>query len=144
MADLKVVRTIDNLHALEGGSLLQRYAESETFLGGALLEAYAAIEEMIADEREHLHRLADLLDELDATPGPRRFQVQSGNLHYSRPSVLLPQLIADKERLAAQYESALARVAESPRAAEVVSGILARHRTHLERLRSLLQAAPGK
>jgi hypothetical protein len=137
MADPNLVRIIDDLHGAESASLLLRLTESVAYVHAGELEDYTAIEAMADEERGHLRRLVELLDALDATPGPRRVQVASGSLHYNRPHVLLPLLIRDKERLIGEYEAAGRSVSGNRQAADVVSGILPRHRAHLDKLRAI-------
>jgi len=140
MADERVINEIDRLYAMEGSSLLARLAESAAYISPADLDDAEAIVKMHEEEREHVHWLADLLDELDATPGPRRVDTATADLHYNRLETVLPRVIAGKQRLIRYYEQASSVVASHPRAAEVVGTILTRHRNHLTRLEELLKS----
>lgn len=140
MSDLAIIQTVDQMHAIEGASLILRTSESSGFVDHDDVTAAAELSAFAAQQREHLRWLAQLLDELDATPGPRRVNAASADLHYNRIEAILPRLITDKKNLIAQYERAAARVASEPRAADLFAHIIARHRDHLTRLEKLVGA----
>lgn len=138
MSNETLVRTIDNLRACEQASLLQRFAEAEAYTTSRDTEEAAALEQMIEQERSNIRRLVELLDWLDATPGPRRVRASTGDLHYNKLHALVPRLIEDKKQLIACYESASTVAAADPRAADLVATILGTHREHLKRLEKLV------
>lgn len=135
-----IIDIVDQMHAIEGASLILRVGESATFINHNDVTAAAELNAFAAQQREHLRWLAQLLDQLDATPGPRRVNTASADLHFNRIESVLPRLIDDKKHLIAQYERAAARVASEPRAADQFARIIARHRDHLTRLEKLVSA----
>ncbi len=139
MTSQTTIRTIDDLLAREGCTLMQRLGESSTYIPHDAIAEAEAVERMIAEETQHGAHLVELLTELRATPGPRGVCTMSGNLHYNTLHALLPRLIADKRELIGAYEQALAAVANEPHAAGVVSQLLADHRRHLTALEELEQ-----
>jgi hypothetical protein len=141
MPDPSIIHTVDRMHAIEGASLIIRMTESAAFVDHDGVAAAAELNAMADQQRQHLHWLAQLLDELDATPGPRRVNAASADLHYNRIESILPRLIDDKKNLIAEYDRASTRVASQPRATDLFGRINARHRDHLARLEKLLSAS---
>ena len=142
MADPTIARTIDGLLAMEYTSLLHQLSDSAAFVPGPEVPGAIALGQMIADEQSSRRELAELLDRLDATPGPRLVRATEAEINYTRLDAILPRLIQDKKRLIAGYEAAAKLVASDPAAVDVVSAILGRHRDHLQRLTGIRQGAP--
>ena len=140
MSESSIIEIVDQMHAIEGASLVLRMTESAGFVDHDDVNAAAELNAFAAQQREHLRWLAQLLDDLDATPGPRRVNAASADLHCNRSESVLPRLIDDKKHLVAQYELAAKRVASEPRAADLFARIIARHRDHLTRLEKLVSA----
>jgi hypothetical protein len=137
MASDTVVRTIDTLLAVEGGSLLLRLEHAGAYVPHSESDLANALQEMVDEEKEHRRKLVDLLDEFGATPGPRRVHSYPADVHYNQLHVLLPRFIADKKRLIGEYEAGAALVVSEPKATDLVASILASHRRHLARLEEL-------
>jgi hypothetical protein len=137
MTDENVVKVVDNLYAIQGTSLLTRAANSAPYITSGVTTQAHALRAMVADEERHLQQLADLLNELDATPGPRLVRAADADLHYVKVQTLIPRLIRDKQRLVAEFEHAADEVAPDPRAANIVTQITSDHRRHLEELPTL-------
>ena len=137
MADFQVAQLIDALHAAESASLLQRVAESESFVCDSGADDALAVQLLVDQEREHMRWLVDLLDQLHATPGPRHVRACSADLHFNRLDALVGRLLEDKKHLIGRYESAAARVGSDQRVSDVIAQVLARHRDHLSKLQSL-------
>jgi hypothetical protein len=97
---------------------------------------------MSAAMRRHCEQLVDLIIDLGGEPRPRPCDVSTAHLHYQGLSYVLPQLIQAHEKLIRQYADARAKLARSPRAAELVARILAEHEPDLHSLREL--AAQGQ
>ena len=134
MTDQDLVKVIDSLGGVEGTSLLSRLSTARPFVSTCPTNEVRAVLKMIEDEEHHRQLLAELLDELNATPGPRQAIASGGELNYLKLRSLVPHLIKDKKRLLAQYEKAAKLVAGEPRAADVVATITTSHRRHLEQL----------
>jgi len=142
-ARANLVNTIDKLLAAETGSLMHRLREVEAYVPAGAAEAALAVAELVAEDARHAQKLVELLDQLDATPGPRCVEIASGDLHFNRIHTLIPRLIADQKRLVAVYTWAQAEVSGDARAADAVSQLLASHRTHLKKLEELAGATQG-
>ena len=140
MASDSTIRVISDLRAEENSSLLQQLMHSAAFVSSAEADEAFVLEELAEEERLHQQWLDELLDRLDATPGPLRFNMRAGNMGYHRVESQLSALIADKQRLIAEYEAAAQNVADEPEAARVVGDIAVRHRAHLSRLEELRKA----
>ena len=140
MASDSTVRVINYLRAEENSSLLQQLVHSAAFVSSAEADEAFVLQEMAQEELLHQQWLDELLDRLDATPGPLRFNMRSGNMGYHRVESQLAVLISDKQRLIAEYEAAAQNVADEPEAARVVGDIAARHRAHLARIEELRKA----
>jgi len=138
----RVITMVNALLARESCSLMQRLREAEPFISAGSAEAALAIQELVNEDAHHAERLVALLDQLDATPGPRGVEIDTGDLHYNQIHTLLPRLIADQKKFIADYESALTVAAGEPQVTEVLSTVLASHRRHLARLEEL--AAPRR
>jgi hypothetical protein len=140
MADPNIIRSVDHLLAVESTSLLERLAESASYVATAGADDATAIAEMIEDAKQNTRSLVELLDVLDAAPGPRRVDTSSADIHFARIETVIPRLIADKQWLIREYEAVAIKVASEPRASEVVASGLNRHRAHLKRLQTIQQA----
>jgi hypothetical protein len=136
-----LIATINALLAAESGSLMQRLRESSAYVPPSAADEAFAVQELVDQDAQHAKKLVELLDRLRATPGPRRVMIDTGDLHYNRIHTLIPRLIADQKRLIAAYDSAQAPAAQDPQAADVVSALLASHRTHLAKLEQRTAAA---
>lgn len=137
----QIVATVNALFAAETGSIMQRLREAEAYIPPTAADEAFAVQELVDADGLHAEQLVRLLERLDATPGPRGVQIDSGDLHYNALHTLLPRLIADQKRLIARYEAAQPVVAQDPAAADVVGSVLANHRTHLARLEQLAGSA---
>jgi rubrerythrin len=139
-----VIATLNRLRRAETASLLPRLAESTVFVQPSETAAYAEIQRMVDEERQHLRWLDEVILALDGTVVPGRADIRSADLHYVTLSTTLCRVAQDQRLLTSTYEAAAPDVAESSRAASVVTRIAERHRQHAERLDSLLgSAAPS-
>ncbi len=137
----ETTRVLRGLLAAEQRGLALRVVESAPFVSGLSVRD-AEIARRIARERwEHAAWLTQLLLDLGSPPGPRALDVRTADLHFLELRFVLPRLIADEEAVIRLYEQAASNLAGDRGAAELASRILARHRTHLELLKSLANGA---
>ena len=134
MTDQDLVNVIDSLDAVEGTSLLSRLSTTRPFVSTCPTDEVRALLNMIEEEEHHRQLLVDLLDRLNATPGPRPAIASGGELNYMKLSTLVPYFLADKKRLIAQYENAAKLVAGRQPAADIIASITTSHRRHIEKL----------
>lgn len=138
MADkYEVIRTVLALSSELASSLLLHVEDIESFVSGNDLAYAASVAEMASEEKQCQKSLAQLLDSLDATPGPPRIQAAIAAMPYTEVHVLIPRLIEDKKRLVARCEQAGAMVAGHSAATECISAVTHRHREHLETLEKM-------
>jgi hypothetical protein len=130
-----VIATLNRLRRAETASLLSRLAESTIFVQPSETAAYAEVQRMIDAERQHLRRLDEVILALDGTVVPGRADIRSADLHYVTLSTTLHRVAQDQRRLMSTYEAAAPEVAESSRAASVVTQIAERHRQQARRIR---------
>lgn len=140
MPDPGVIDEIDRLYGLESAALILRLSESAAYIKPQDTRDAMTLDHMAADQREHLQWIADLLDTLDATPGPRRVNTLSADLHYNRIETLVPRLVDDERQLQSHCEQIARLVVGEPRAADLCSRIAARHRAHVDQLEQIIAA----
>lgn len=136
-----VIDTLIRLRRAETASLLPRLDESTVFVQPSETAAYAEIQRLIDEERQHVRWLDEVILALDGTVVPYRADIRSADLHYVTLGTTLLRVAEDQRRLASAYEAAGPEVADSPPAASVVTRVAQRHRQHAERLDSLMGSA---
>lgn len=128
------IRILNRLFAAEQRSFLPRLAESGAFVSWASAGELHVVQQMIADEREHLAWLVEAIEVCRGAVFPTGGNIHTGHLHYLDLHALLPEIIRHLRELTALYQDA-GKQPLSPPAAEVVNRISRRHQAHLEQLR---------
>ncbi len=136
-----LTETLDALVHAERRSLLPRLHESTVFVSWASAAEADAVRIMVAEEREHVNWLVDLINELGESPTPCTFDIHSATFHYMGLSYVLPMVLSNKKQLLQTYEHRAAGAAADARAAALVSRIQARHQAHLRTLESFAASA---
>lgn len=131
------VDVLDELLAAESRSLIRHLDSSTVFVSWASADDAAAVQAMVVEDRQHADLLTRTIQELNGDPSPLGYDAAAAGVHYLELHTLLPQVVAGEEALAARFEDAVARVADEPRAAEVVARLLECHRSRADRLRAL-------
>ncbi len=134
-----VVRTVSALYSELSSSMLVHFGDVAAFVSDADVSIAASIAKMSAEEKECLQRLAELLDSLDATPGPPRVQAAIAAMPYNGVYVLIPRLIKNKQQLVDRCKQAASMVAGNAAATECLSTVALRHSEHLAKLNSMSQ-----
>lgn len=129
---------LNGLLESEAGSLLPRLADVALFADAASADKLAALHRIAADSREHVSWLSEAIVSLRGIPAPRLADASIADAHYVTVDSLLPRVIHACEALVSAYGDAAGRVLESPRSAEVIGRIQARHQEHLKTLREYL------
>lgn len=130
----EAVGALEELLRAESRSLAARLGEADPYLGWESGIDPLLFARMIADQRRHQQRLAEVILQLGGVPRAAPPDARMTRLHYVEAAYLLPLLIEDKRRLIELYDQAAARVAGEPAAVEVVGRNRAGHAAHLERL----------
>ena len=136
MQDDTVIATLNELLAAEQGSLIPRLMESAVFVSRLEIAADLVIRGTARTVVKDTAELTRLILDLGGEPAPPRFNLATADLHYQDVRHVLPRLLADQLALVRTYTLASPRLAGAPRAAAVVSGILARHQADLEKLQT--------
>jgi hypothetical protein len=134
-----VIRIVSDLSSALASSMLIHLEDVATFVSDADVSMATAIEQMASEEKQCLHRLADLLDSLDATPGPPRVQAAIAAMPYNEVHVLIPRLIKDKAVLVDRCKRAASMVMDHSAATECLAAVTHRHSEHLDKLNSMRQ-----
>ena len=124
------------LHA-EELSLLPRMAESTVFVSWASNDENLRMQRIMAEEREQVGWLVDLINDLGESPTPPTPNAWDTSMHFVDLPSLLPGVIHDLEERAKLCSATAAQVAHHADAAEVVSRISSRHQGHLQELRAM-------
>ena len=135
--DTSIIQIIRELLGLEEFSLIRRILDAGIFVAPASLPAYLVVQQMGRDGEEHRGWLVEQLVQLDATPGPSTPDTRCADLHFQDLAQVLPRVVPDLQRTVRLYERAEARVNGDPGTVDLVSRILIRHRTNLEKLREV-------
>jgi rubrerythrin len=139
MADETVIEILNELLQHESRSLLPRLKESTVFVTWASAGEYCDVSAMIDDEMEHRAWLAEAISDLGGDPLPGLADIRTTNVHYLGLGYMLPQVLVERRRSLAFYESAAEQLSANERAAAVVARIVARKRRHVERLSELTE-----
>ncbi|GJM26142.1 MAG: hypothetical protein DHS20C16_25570 [Phycisphaerae bacterium] len=135
-----VIRIVSDLSSELASSMLIHLEDVATFVSDADVAMAASIEQMANEEKNCLERLAQLLDSLDAVPGPPRVQAAIAAMPYNEVHVLVPRLIKDKTRLVDRCKQAASMVTDHPAATECIAAVTHRHSEHLDKLNSMRPA----
>ena len=135
--DTSIIQIVRELLGLEEFSLIRRVVEAGIYVAPASLPAYSVVQQMGQDGEEHRGWLVERLARLDATPGPSTPDTGCADLHFQDLAQVLPRVVRDVERTVRAYEQAEAGVNGDPGTVDLVSRILIRHRTNLEKLREV-------
>lgn len=135
-----VIQTVLTLSSELSSSLLLHVEDVATFVSDDDLAKSVSVEDMAEEEKQCIANLAQLLDTLDATPGPPRVQARVAAMPYTEIHVLIPRLVADKQRLIDICQQAAQRVGDWPAAVERIASVTQRHQQHLANLQEMAKA----
>ncbi|MGB2984245.1 MAG: hypothetical protein WBE26_00030 [Phycisphaerae bacterium] len=130
-----IVDILNELLALEQGSLASHLPEMTVFVSRLSVEGLNTVQRMARASEEHGALLAGAILQLNGVPGPRIADAQWADLHYQELHHVLPRLVVDREALIRKYTLAAAQADSEPRAAELISRILEHHQEELASLR---------
>ncbi len=139
MDNHNVIRTVSALYSELSAGMLLYLGDIAAFVSDADVSIAASITEMAHEEKGCLQRLAELLDSLDATPGPPKVHADVAALPYNKVNILIPRLIKNKQHLLDRCKQAGQWVAGHAAATECISLVTNRHKEHLEKLSGLSQ-----
>ena len=133
-----VIVILNELLAGEEQAFGPRLFESTVFISQLAAFADWPVAQRLAHaNRTHRESLTELIVELGGTPDPRSRNLATADLHYQDIRHVLRSLITDHDVLIRKYEMALPQVGSEPRAARLVTHILAEHRAELDELEQL-------
>ncbi len=130
-----VIDILNELLVAEQQGLAHRLRESTVYISELAVGDAGRVRKLATQSDEHAEWLTNLILESGGSPGPRRGDVRSADLHYQELRHVLPRLARDQAELIRKYALACERVAAEPRTATLVARILARHQAHLDALR---------
>lgn len=139
MSDENVIGLLNDLLELESRSLVMRLGEARPFMGWTTAEDLPVLQQMVAQTADHQRRLIEVIEAMDGVPRPARSDTLSAGLHYLSVQYLLPQIVAEKQRLIAAYRQAADKTPTDGPAGTAVAHILVRHQAHLEHLQKMTQ-----
>ncbi len=137
MTSLDLTKTLDDLCHAEHRSLSPRLCESTVFVSWASAEEADAVREIVAEEREHLGWLVEMISDLGESPTPCTADLHTANIHYLELDAMTPRLIQNKKDLIKVYEQASVLVSSDSAASELVTRIAERHKIHLAHLEQI-------
>lgn len=137
MADVTTIKTLQALYNAEHRCPTARLDQSMPFVAMADTDEAVVLHEIAAQDREHLHWLADLLVRRDSAPPPANYATDSAAQHYLRFDTLLPQWVRAEKALISTYQQAAPRLAADGEASRQVARIMSRHNEHLAALEAL-------
>jgi hypothetical protein len=132
----RTLEVLNRLFAAERRSLLPRLAETGAFVTWASAADMILVQQMVAQEEEHLGWLAEAAEQCCGALYPASLDVHTGHLHYLDLHAMMPLVMRSIEELVRLYKQA----GEQPltlEAADAIYRILARHTQHLDQLRQL-------
>jgi hypothetical protein len=132
--------TLNRLLHAERGSLIGRLAESTAFISWTSAEEALALNDMIAQEREQVAWLLDLINDIGESPTPASPDINWTSFHFVDVRYFFPAVIEDLGRRISLCSETAARVAHHADSADVVNRLADRHRHHLDELKTM-QAA---
>ncbi|NOX58581.1 MAG: hypothetical protein GXP29_06955 [Planctomycetes bacterium] len=140
MADrFEIIAAVLALDGELASSLLLHFESVGVFVGWDDVTDAESLSAMAAEEMQCQKNVAQLLDSLDATPGPRRVQASTGAMPYTDVHALLPRLIEDKKRLVAYCREVASAVSDNSAASECISAVAYRHNEHLAALEKMAE-----
>jgi len=135
----QTVEILNELLALERGSLAPRLLESTAFADNASAADLANVQRIAQASQEHSAWLANMVLSLGGVPGLRLGDLRTADMHYLDIRSSWPRFVADREALIRKYQLANERIDDEPRASDLIQRILQRHRQEL----ALLSGEPS-
>jgi hypothetical protein len=124
-----------------GRSLLQYSADAWPWTGSHSSASRAAVEELIADQKTRVARLAELLDARGWTIDFGVYPDFTG-LHYLSLEFVLPHLVENQRGVVTEIETALPKCTADPEGTALLIEILAAERAVLSKLEELSRSKP--
>ena len=138
MSTPNVVAVLDALLREEYMSIVPRLLESNVFVAPGEVSDSELVRRMAASNREHVSVLIHAILDRGATPAPRAFAVESGDLHFQGFNLALVRLRDDLKRLTGKYRTAIDQLAGAPEVVGLATEILGRHQQDLDEVTSRL------
>ena len=138
--DEKAATLLNRLLRAEHCTLLHRLKEAAPHISWLSTDEADRIEEMILAAKGHMYALAEAVFSLHVPPDAGPPGLATASSHYCGLEYLLPQVVAEKERLVGEYEAVI-RTLGGHRCVGVLTTILAAHREHVAELRGWLASA---
>jgi len=101
-----------------------------------------AVRDMVADQQDEVHDLADLLQERSWLVDFGKYPTEYTDLHFISLDYLLKQMVSEQKSLVENLESAIKDCAGDAEAVELLDVIKSRAAVHLKRLQELAAAHP--
>lgn len=133
---LQTIEILNQLYAIERGSIAARIPELSLFAGGRQYDQLQLLQQIAADSAEHRNWLIAAIDACDGDLRPASLDPRTASLHYVSVDAILPRAAAGLQRLVAAYSEA-SRIPLTPAAAELVERILQRYEARLRQLQSI-------
>lgn len=138
MDSTMLIDILNELLAEERTATIHRLLESTVFVSQLSIEDAREVQRMAKESREHAEWLTRLILECGGSPRPPRRDMRSADLHFQDLHRLLPRAARDHENLIRKFTRASSHAGSEPRATDLISRILARHRSHLDTLQRLV------
>jgi hypothetical protein len=142
MIDSKTAALLQTIVRREGRSLLQYVSEAFPWITDQEKDALAKLQQLTAQERDGVTRLAEFLIRQRITPPYLgAYPMEFTTINYVSLDHLLPLLVAHQRRAIPDLERDLSQIADSEARTEV-QAILDAKRQHLQSLESLAAVHP--
>lgn len=138
----ETIAILNELLGREQRSIAPRLFESTIFLTEASLPGFDWARRAARDQADNVAALSELIVELSGEPAPKQGNLATADLHFQELPALVPRLLHDLDGLVKVFRVALGRLAGEPKAATLVSRILAVHEAECASLQSIGAAAP--
>lgn len=138
MADRDVQVWLQALLNLEQSLTARRALEGASFVSPSARLAMRVVRDVAERSFEHEHWLVDLIRGQGGLPGPRHFDVKSGDMHYQSIETVLARVHENLAATIDRYERAASRLGPAPKAAALVGRIVTRHKEGLRQLGEIL------
>lgn len=136
MDQREVIDTLNDLLALEQCNLATYLKDSTVFISKISIKDASLLDQMVIASTSHGKLLAETIVALGGTPGLRRVEMMTTDLHFQDLASVFPRLVEDRGDMVQRCSRAAERVSNEPSALRVVQQLHECHQGEWEALKS--------